>query len=72
MSSSLAPLLAAALLAGPPAPPSAGRAEVALVQCWAKEVTSPCMARRAPGDDAAVEACKEERAKTACAAERAC
>jgi hypothetical protein len=74
MSPSLAPLLAAALLAGPSTPStpsSAGRAEAALVQCWAKEVTTPCTSRRTPGDDAAVEACKEERAKTACATERA-
>ncbi len=70
MSPTLAPLLAATLLAGP-ASPSAGRAEPALVQCWAKEVTSPCMSRRTGGDDAAVEACKEERSKTACATERA-
>lgn len=70
MTPSLAPLLAAALLAGPPTPP-AGRAEAALVQCWAKEVTAPCASRRTDGGDAAVEACKDERAKTACAVERA-
>ncbi len=66
----LAPALAAALLAAPPAPSTGGRAESALVQCWAKEVTSPCMSKRADGD-AALEACKEERARTACVAERA-
>ncbi len=71
MTPSLAPLLAAALLAGPTTPAAPGRAEAALVKCWTKEVTSPCMSRRTDGDDAAVEACKEERAKTACIAERA-
>jgi hypothetical protein len=70
MTPSLAPLLAAALAAGP-ATPTPSRAEAALVQCWAKEVTSPCMSRRTDGDEAAVEACKEERAKAACVAERA-
>src|SRR5512133_2702996 len=71
MTPSLAPLLAAALLAGPTPAAAPGRAEAALVKCWASEVTSPCMSRRTDGDDAAVEACKAERAKVSCTAERA-
>ncbi len=72
---SLALLAAAALAAAPPTSPppsnpSASRAEAALVQCWAKEVTAPCMARRSDGDDY-VAACKEQRAKDACTAEKA-
>ena len=69
-------LLAAALLgadqaaaAAPADPP--GRGEAALVKCWAREVTAPCVALEKHGADAAFAACKAKRSKTACAAERA-
>ncbi len=78
MSPCLPSLVAAALLAASPAPssappaqPPASSGEAALVKCWAKEVTSVCMELEKDGDAAAFEACKAERGKTACAAERA-
>ncbi len=72
MSPIVASLLAAALLAadpaGAPAPaPASARAEAALMKCWARE-TAACTALEKDG--AALEACKADRAKTACATER--
>lgn len=74
-----AALAAALVIAGGPAAqsptpaqpgPTPPRAEAALVRCWAKEVTAACTSRRTH-DESAVEGCKAERAKTACATERA-
>lgn len=72
MSPSIAPLLAALLAADPTAgtAPAPGRAEAALMKCWARE-TAACAKLEKDGDAAALEACKEERAQAACATERA-
>jgi hypothetical protein len=71
MSPPVAPLLAALLLAAEVAAPAVTAAEGALLKCWAQEVTAACAARDRRGDDAALEACEAERAKTACAPQRA-
>ncbi len=70
MTATAAALLAAARAADARPPAATTRpgatAESVLFQCWARE-SSAC---KSAGDDDAVEACKTERAKTACTAER--
>lgn len=57
-----------ALAATPLSAPRTGPAEAAFWQCWDREVNAPCVTEGARGD--ALEACRAERSKTTCVAEK--